>query len=98
MAKALVNNLAAEWDPGKYTDEYRENLMRIIQAKLKGKDVVLKPDIEPRQAGVVDLMERLRRSLELSAPGRQRAAGKRAMKTRATGTAKKASAKKRRAA
>src|SRR5436309_13187438 len=35
MAKALVNSLAAEWDPAKYTDEYRENLMRIIQAKLK---------------------------------------------------------------
>src|SRR5437870_1845058 len=34
MAKALVNSLAAEWDPAKYTDEYRDNLMRIIQAKL----------------------------------------------------------------
>src|SRR3982074_3509344 len=29
MAKALVNSLAAEWDPSKYTDKYRENLMRI---------------------------------------------------------------------
>src|SRR6266851_4601 len=29
MAKALVNSLAADWDPEKYTDEYRENLMRI---------------------------------------------------------------------
>src|SRR5918993_427796 len=35
MAKALVNNLAAEWDPGKYTDQYRENLLRIIQGKVK---------------------------------------------------------------
>ena len=33
MAKALVNSLAAEWDPAKYTDEYRENLMRIIKAQ-----------------------------------------------------------------
>ena len=33
MAKALVNSLAAEWDPAKYTDEYRENLMRIIKAR-----------------------------------------------------------------
>src|SRR3989449_6880180 len=39
MAKALVNSLAAEWDPAKYTDEYRDNLMRIIQGKLKGKKV-----------------------------------------------------------
>ena len=64
MAKALVNSLDAEWDPGKYTDQYRENLLRIIQAKVKGKKVDLEPATEPRQAEVVDLMERLRRSLE----------------------------------
>jgi len=64
MAKALVNNLAAAWDPEKYTDEYRENLMKVIQAKVKGKKIVLVPAEEPRQAEVVDLMERLRRSLE----------------------------------
>jgi DNA end-binding protein Ku len=63
MAKALVNNLAAEWDPAKYTDEYRKNLMRIIQAKTKGKTIALEPSEEPRQAEVVDLMERLRQSL-----------------------------------
>src|SRR5882762_7556996 len=39
MAKTLVNSLAAEWAPEKYTDQYRENLMRIIQGKVKGKDV-----------------------------------------------------------
>ena len=98
MAKALVNNLAAEWDPEKYTDQYRENLMRIIQGKLKGKEVALAPDVEPRQAEVVDLMERLRRSLEQSAPGRGKAAGKRTTKPRATGTSRKASGKKRHAA
>ena len=64
MAKALVNSLAAEWDPSKYTDEYRENLLKIIKAKLKGKEVHLEAAAESRQAEVVDLMERLRRSLE----------------------------------
>jgi DNA end-binding protein Ku len=73
MAKALVNSLDAEWDPAKYTDEYRENLMRIIKAKMKGKQVQLEPTTEPRQAEVVDLMERLRRSLEQSG-GKPRAA------------------------
>jgi DNA end-binding protein Ku len=63
MAKALVNSLAAAWDPEKYTDEYRENLMKVIQAKMKGKKIHLEPSEEPRQAEVVDLMERLRRSL-----------------------------------
>lgn len=71
MAKALVNSLAAAWDPSKYTDQYRENLMRIIQSKAKGKEVELEPLAEPRQAEVVDLMERLRRSLAQSGGGRE---------------------------
>jgi DNA end-binding protein Ku len=71
MAKALVNSLAAEWDPGKYTDQYRENLLRIIKGKVKGKKVDLEPSAEPRQAEVVDLMERLRRSLEQGGKGGQ---------------------------
>jgi DNA end-binding protein Ku len=63
MAKALVNSLAAEWSPEKYTDQYRENLLRIIQAKLKGKEITLEAEEHPREAKVVDLMERLRQSL-----------------------------------
>ena len=74
MARALVNSLASEWDPSKYTDEYRANLMRIIEGKTKGKEVALEAAEEPRQAEVVDLMERLKRSLERS-PARARAAG-----------------------
>ena len=66
MAKALVNSLASEWDAEKYTDKYRENLLRIIQGKVKGKDVDLEPTSEAPRAEVVDLMERLRRSLEQS--------------------------------
>jgi DNA end-binding protein Ku len=73
MAKALVNSLAAEWDASKYTDEYRANLMRIIQGKMKGKEVTLESPQEPRQAEVVDLMERLRRSLAQSGGGRAKA-------------------------
>src|SRR5262245_11002098 len=84
MAKMLVENLAAEWAPEKYTDQYRENLMRIIQGKVKGKDIALETATEPRQAEVVDLMERLRRSLE-GAGGKSRGAARK----------KKAPAKKR---
>jgi DNA end-binding protein Ku len=63
MATALVTHLAAEWDPSKYTDEYRENLMRIIQGKLKGKKVEIEPATEHHEAKVLDLMDRLRQSL-----------------------------------
>jgi len=73
MAKALVNSLAAEWDPSKYTDEYRDNLMRVIKAKMKGKKIEVEAEAEPREAKVVDLMERLRQSLAQSGkkPGKK---------------------------
>lgn len=63
MARTLVENLADSWDPSQYTDQYRENLMKIIKAKLKGKEAHLVEHVEPRNAEVVDLMERLRQSL-----------------------------------
>src|SRR5581483_3006413 len=64
MARTLVENLADKWDPSQYTDEYRENLMKIIKAKMKGKEAHLVEHAEPRNAEVVDLMERLRQSLQ----------------------------------
>jgi DNA end-binding protein Ku len=85
MARTLVENLADKWDPSQYTDEYRANLMKIIKAKLKGKEPKLKAEEEPRPAEVVDLMERLRQSL-------QGAGGRGARKTAKT-RAKKASAR-----
>jgi DNA end-binding protein Ku len=64
MARMLIDNLASEWEPSKYTDEYRDNLMTLIQARIKGE----KPRLpaakgEPQGGEVVDLMERLRQSL-----------------------------------
>jgi DNA end-binding protein Ku len=65
MAQMLVENLASDWDPSRFHDQYKDNVMRIIEGKLKGqKDVRLKADTAKRPANVVDLMERLRRSLE----------------------------------
>jgi DNA end-binding protein Ku len=64
MARQLIDAYAAEWDPDKYTDEYRANLMAIIEARRKRQ----KPELERQEpessAEVVDLMERLRQSLE----------------------------------
>jgi DNA end-binding protein Ku len=70
MATALVDNLADEWKPEKYTDDYRDNLMKVIKAKLKGKDAHVVAEEHPRDAKVVDLMERLRQSLDASRGGR----------------------------
>ena len=70
MAKQLVESLSATWEPEKYTDEYRDNLMRVIKGKLKGKTPRLQERETPHQAEVVDLMARLRASLEGTKKGK----------------------------
>jgi len=64
LARTLVEQFAGTWDPTQYTDEYRANLMKIIKARMKGKTVELRESVEPQSAEVVDLMERLRQSLQ----------------------------------
>ena len=92
MARTLVEQLADTWDPSQYTDQYRENLMKIIKAKLKGKSVTLTEPMEPRQAEVVDLMERLRQSLQGGGGGGTARGRKTTAKRKAAGT-KRAAAK-----
>ncbi len=87
MAQQLIDNLVSEWDPAKYTDEYKENLLRVINAKLKGKKPkLIDEDTSPKQAEVVDLMARLRASLEgrgtkTGAGSRRKAAASKGRKT-----------------
>lgn len=89
MARMLVENLAADWQPDKYTDDYRESLMKVIRAKTKGKPVKLEAGEEPRSAEVVDLMERLRQSLEGAKGARSSAGRARKKSARASGRSKK---------
>jgi DNA end-binding protein Ku len=87
MAQQLIDNLVSEWKPDKYTDEYKENLLRVINAKLKGKKPkLIDEDTTPKQAEVVDLMARLRASLEgrgskAGAGSRRKAAASKGRKT-----------------
>jgi DNA end-binding protein Ku len=88
MAQQLVDSLAGKWEPEKYKDEYRANLMRVIEAKMKGKKPALEGEpTTPGRAEVVDLMERLRKSLQLS-QGRGGARAASSEKTGSTGRAK----------
>jgi DNA end-binding protein Ku len=61
MAKSLVENLSAEFDPAKYTDTYRAELMELLQQKAEG---VPLPEPAPAEGEVIDLMEALRESVE----------------------------------
>ncbi len=87
MARTLVEQLADRWDPGQFSDQYRANLMKIIKAKMKGKEAKLTAPEEPHQAEVVDLMERLRQSLQGAGTAARKPA--RARKTAARASSRK---------
>jgi DNA end-binding protein Ku len=88
MAEQLVENLAEPFDPSKYTDEYRANLMKVIKAKMRGKKIKLEePEGEPVDSGVLDLMSRLKASLEQGG-GKKAARSKRSATTTKTRTTK----------
>jgi DNA end-binding protein Ku len=63
LAGTLIEALAAKFEPEKYKDTYRENLLGMIQTKIKGQNVVEAP--EPHVAPVIDIMEALKRSLDV---------------------------------
>ncbi len=62
MARELVTSLTAPFDPQKYTAEYRQALLQIIQGKVAGEEVVI-PAPE-RKGEVIDLVEALRASIK----------------------------------
>jgi DNA end-binding protein Ku len=63
MAESYISALSADFDPGEFTDEYRQALEEVIQAKVAGREVK-QPQEAPQESGqVVDLMEALRRSV-----------------------------------
>ncbi len=62
MAKTLIENLAASWDPQKYHDNYRNQLLDLLQKKAEGEPL---PEPSEAEGGdVVDLMEALKASVQ----------------------------------
>jgi DNA end-binding protein Ku len=64
MAEQLVAQYSTKFDASKYTDDYRAYIMRLIEDKLKGKEISTEETAEPEGTPVLDLMARLRESLE----------------------------------
>ncbi|NLM75039.1 MAG: Ku protein [Clostridiaceae bacterium] len=71
MAKQLIENLTSEFDPEKYRDEYREELLEMIRKKAEGKEIVSAPDAPQRN--VIDLMAALQASLDKAQEMRRQA-------------------------
>ncbi len=78
IAEKLIGNLTAAFDPAKYTDEYRESLKKVIDAKIVGKQVVAQPSAP--ETNVIDLMEALKRSVEQTEKAMKKAPPKRKAK------------------
>lgn len=90
MAQKLVEGMASKWDPTKYRDEYRDDVLELIHRKVKAGQThtILEPEEEapkrPRRE-VVDLMPLLKQSLEAQAQkpaSRRPARARRARPTR----------------
>ena len=64
MAEQLIANLAEPFDPAKYHDEYEAKLKALLKAKLKGKKLPDESDVAPESTPVLDLVARLKESLE----------------------------------
>ena len=62
MAQKLIDSLAREFDPGRYTDSYREKVLELIEAKAAGEEIAVAPEA-PAPAQVPDLMAALEASL-----------------------------------
>lgn len=64
MAEQLIESLTTEFEPGAYRDEYREQLLSLIERKAEGEDVLSAPaPEEPQPTGAPDLMSALEQSI-----------------------------------
>src|SRR5829696_6814744 len=104
MAEALIASMTGEFDPSEFTDDYREAMTALLEAKQSGGEVQQVPEVEDTGGAVVDLMSALRRSVERARGGADageaedapaaEAPAKRAPAKKAAAPAKKAPAKK----
>ena len=71
MAESLVESLAAAFEPQKYRDEYREQVLDLIQIKASGQEFTL-PEVEVEKPKVIDLMAALEASVRAAKDARGR--------------------------
>ena len=82
MAKELIDSLTRSFDPAAYRDEYREQLMGLIERKAEGKEILTPKAEEPQATKAPDLMSALEESIT-------------AVKAKGNGKARKPATKKR---
>jgi DNA end-binding protein Ku len=63
MAEQLIDSLSTEFEPGAYKDEYREQLLALIEQKAEGKEIVAPEAEAPKATKAPDLMAALEESI-----------------------------------
>lgn len=95
MARQLIESLADDFNAEKYRDEYREQVLDLIDRKAAGEEIVAEPESEA-PAKVLDLMAALEASLERTGSARAEESSSTTKKlTSAKGGSKKTGARKR---
>jgi DNA end-binding protein Ku len=95
IAKQLVDSLTGEFDPDKYRDTYREEVLSLVERKAQGEQIAVQPEAEAEEAEVPDLMAALKASLDaVRAREDEDGAAKKKPPAKKNGGAKKPAAKK----
>jgi DNA end-binding protein Ku len=63
MAEQLIDSLSTEFEPDAYKDEYREQLLALIEQKAEGKEIVAPEAEAPKATKAPDLMAALEESI-----------------------------------
>ena len=63
MARQLIQQLSADFDPGEFQDDYRIKLEQMAEKKIEGEEVTVAAEAEEEPTKVVDLMEALKASV-----------------------------------
>ena len=63
MAEQLVESLSGKFDIDKYRDEYREQVLALLEKKAEGEEIVAEPEAAEPRGKVVNLMDALQKSL-----------------------------------
>ncbi|MGC2423098.1 MAG: Ku protein [Nitrospirota bacterium] len=80
MAEMLVKGMVDKWDPARYKDTYREDVMKMIEEKVKTGDTKRLAEAamkeEKKGAEIIDLMSLLKKSVEEKEAQRKQAPAK----------------------
>ena len=97
MAEQLIESLSTDFEPKAYHDEYREQLLKLIERKAEGKEIVASETETPKATKAPDLMAALEESIA-AAQGKKSGSGGAKAKAKSKTSRQKSTAKAKKAA